>query len=102
MGEVEIKLSRPTSLVLSMFVPKVKATTEHGYLLSGLQGKKLSRQSLSKILIRLTEKYLGAKIGSQIIRVLKSTKFRKQAETNEQLAQELMHSRKQQLQYTKK
>ena len=63
MGQVEIKMSRPTSLVLSMFVPKVKAVTDHGYLLSGLSGKKLSRQSLSKILIRLAEKHLGAKIG---------------------------------------
>ena len=102
MGEVEIKMSRPTSLILSMFVPKVKNTTSHGYLLSNMQGKKLSRSGLSKILIRLTEKHLGSKIGSQIIRVLKSTKFKKDTEKSEQLAKELMHSSKQQLQYAKK
>ena len=102
MGQVEIKMSRPTSLVLSMFVPKVKATTKHGFLLSNMQGNKLSRSGLSKVLIRLTEKHLGSKIGSQIIRVLKSTKFRKEAEKNEDLAKELMHSSKQQLQYSKK
>ena len=102
MGEVEIKMSRATSLVLSMFVPKVKANTTHGYLLTNSTGGKLTRSGLSKILIRLTKKHLGAAIGSQIIRVLKSTKFRKQAETNEKLAQELMHSTKQQLQYSKK
>lgn len=102
MGEVELKLSRATSLVLSMFVPKVKKTTDHGYLLSTLQGNKLSRSGLSKILIRLTEKHLGSKIGSQIIRVLKSTKFRRDTEKSEALAKELMHSTKQQLQYAKK
>ena len=102
MGEVEIKMSRPTSLVLSMFVPKVKANTTHGFLLTNSSGGKLTRSGLSKILIRLTKKHLGAAIGSQIIRVLKSTKFRKQAETNQKLAQELMHSSKQQLQYSKK
>ena len=102
MGEVEIKMSRPTSLILSMFVPKVKNSTKHGYLLSNMQGKKLSRSGLSKVLIRLTEKHLGSKIGSQIIRVLKSTKFKKDTEKSEQLAKELMHSSKQQLQYAKK
>ena len=102
MGEVELKLSRPTSLVLSMFVPKVKEATDHGYLLSNRQGNKLSRSGLSKILIRLTEKHLGSKIGSQIIRVLKATKFRKDTEKSEALAKELMHSSKQQLQYAKK
>ena len=102
MGQVEIKMSRPTSLVLSMFVPKSKQTTKHGFLLSNMAGKKLSRSGLSKVLIRLTNKHLGARIGSQIIRVLKSTKFRKQAEKNEELAKELMHSTKQQLQYSKK
>lgn len=102
MGEVELKLSRPTSLVLSMFVPKVKENTDHGYLLSNQQGKKLSRSGLSKVLIRLTSKHLGAKIGSQIIRVLKATKFRKDTEKSEALAKELMHSSKQQLQYAKK
>ena len=102
MGEVELKLSRPTSLVLSMFVPKVKQSTDHGYLLSNLQGKKLSRSGLSKVLIRLTEKHLGSKIGSQIIRVLKATKFRQDTEKSEALAKELMHSSKQQLQYAKK
>ena len=102
MGEIEIKMSRPTSLVLSMFVPKVKSATSHGYLLSNMQGKKLSRSGLSKVLIRLTEKHLGSKIGSQIIRVLKSTKYKKDTEKSEQLAKELMHSSKQQLQYAKK
>ena len=102
MGQVEIKISRVASLVLSMFAPHVKKTTTHGYLLSNTKGGKLTRSGLSKVLIRLTKKHLGAAIGSQIIRVLKSTKYRKEAEKNEELAKELMHSTRQQLQYSKK
>ena len=102
MGQQEIKISRAASLTLTMFVPNVKNTTSHGYLLSTLQGKKLSRSGLSKILIRLTEKHLGSKIGAQIIRVLKATKFKKQAEANAELAKEMMHGKDQHLQYAKK
>ena len=102
MGEQEIKISRAASLALSSFVPQVKKTTSHGYLLSTLQGNKLSRSGLSKILIRLTEKHLGSKIGAQIIRVLKATKFRKRAEENEALAKEMMHGKEQHIQYSKK
>ena len=102
MGTQEIKISRPASLVLSMFIPKVKKATSHGYLLSNLQGKKLSRSGLSKILIRLTNKYIGSKIGTQIIRVLKATKFKKETEQTAALAKEFMHGKEQHLQYTKK
>jgi hypothetical protein len=102
LGEQEIKVSRAASLALSMFIPHVKKTTTHGYLLSTLQGNKLSRSGLSKILIRLTEKHLGSKIGAQIIRVLKATKFRKQTEANAALAKEMMHGKEQHLQYSKK
>ena len=102
MGEQEIKMSRAASLALTMFIPLVKKVNDHGYLLSTLQGKKLSRSGLSKVLIRLTEKHLGSKIGAQIIRVLKATKFKKQAEDNAALAKEMMHGKDQHLQYAKK
>ena len=102
LGEQEIKISRPASLVLSMFIPKVKSTTTHGYLLSNKQGSKMTRSNLSKILIRLTEKLLNKRIGSQIVRVLKATKHRKAAEDNAALSKEMMHGKEQHLLYAKK
>ena len=102
MGEQEIKISRPASLVLSMFVPKVKETTSHGYLLSNKGGTKMSRSNLSKVLIRLTQKLLNKRIGAQIVRVLKATKYKKSAETNAALSKEMLHNKEQHLLYAKK
>ena len=102
LGEQEIKISRPASLVLSMFIPKVKSATNHGYLLSNKRGSKMTRSNLSKILIRLTEKLLKKRIGSQIVRVLKATKHRKAAEQNAALSKEMMHNKEQHLLYAKK
>ncbi len=102
LGEQEINISRPASLVLSMFIPKVKSATTHGYLLSNKGGSKMTRSNLSKILIRLTEKLLNKRIGSQIVRVLKATKQRKSAEANAALSKEMMHGKEQHLLYAKK
>ena len=102
MGQQNIKLSRAASLVLTMFVPIVKDKTTHGYLLSTKSGKKLSRKGLSNLLSRTTEKYIGKRISAQIIRVLKATKYKKQTEEAAEIAQEMLHSKEQHLQYTKK
>ena len=102
MGQQNIKLSRAASLVLTMFVPLVKAKTSHGFLLSTKGGKKLSRKGLSNLLSRTTEKYIGKRISAQIIRVLKATKFKKQTEEAAELAKEMLHGKEQHLQYTKK
>ena len=102
MGEQTIKVARPAGLALNMFVPKVEKLTDHGFLLSTKGGKKLSRQGLSILLSRTTEKYMGKRISSQIIRVLKATKFRAATEKAAEVAKEMMHSEKQHMQYTKK
>ena len=102
MGEQTIKVARPAALALTMFVPKVEKLTDHGFLLSTKGGKKLSRQGLSILLSRTTEKYMGKRISSQIIRVLKATKFRAATEKAAEVAKEMMHSEKQHMQYTKK
>ena len=102
MGEQTIKIARPASLALTMFVPKVEKLTDHGFLLSTKGGKKLSRQGLSILLSRTTEKYMGKRISSQIIRVLKATKYRAATEKAAAVAKEMMHSEKQHMQYTKK
>ena len=102
MGEQTIKVARPAALALTMFVPKVEKLTDHGFLLSTKGGKKLSRQGLSILLSRTTEKHMGKRISSQIIRVLKATKFRAATEKAAEVAKEMMHSEKQHMQYTKK
>mgnify|MGYP000064744911 CR=1 FL=1 len=83
-------------------IPKVKSATDHGFLLSNKGGSKMTRSNLSKVLIRLTEKLLNKRIGSQIVRVLKATKHRKSAEENAALSKEMMHGKEQHLLYAKK
>ena len=102
LGQQELKISRPAALALTMFVPKVKELTDHGFLLSTKAGKKLSRTGLSLFLSRLTEKYVGKRLSAQIIRVLKATKYRAQTEKSAEIAKEMLHGDRQHLQYAKK
>jgi len=72
-------------------------------LLTNIRGGALSRNGLSKLLTRLTEKLLGNKgFSASLIRVLKSTKHRDILEKSKALADEMMHSEKENLAYSRK
>ena len=102
-GQIDIKMSRPASLALTKVTPWIKELTKHGKLLTNVQGSALSRNGLSKLLTRLTEKLLGKKgFSASLIRVLKSTKHRSMLEQSKALADEMMHSQKQNLAYSRK
>ena len=81
------------------FVPMVKATTTHGFLLSTSKGKKLLRADMLKMITATTEKHLGKKIGVQILRVLKTTQKLKNLDTAHDLQEEMGHSAAMQRQY---
>ena len=103
LGQTEIKISRPASMAISAFIKKRKDTIkDHEYLLVTKQGNKMTRPNLSKVLLRLTEKLLNKRIGAQIARVLKATKYKASAEENAKLSKEMMHNKEQHLQYAKK
>ena len=102
-GEVQIKMSRPVSLAFTKVTPWIKELTKHGKLLTNIRGGALSRNGLSKLLTRLTEKLLGNKgFSASLIRVLKSTKHRDILEKSKALADEMMHSAKENLAYSRK
>ena len=101
-GEQQLKMSRAASLVLSRFVPLVKKLTTHGQLLTSQTGSALSRNGLSKLLTRLTQKLLGKRgFSAGLIRVLKATKHRDQIEASIRLQEEMGHGAKQQFQYSR-
>ena len=75
------------------------AKLKHSYLLSTSQGNQLQRWDLLKLISKTTEKYIGKKIGIQILRVLKTTDKLKDIETAHELQQELGHSAEMQRQY---
>ena len=101
-GQQEIKMSRPVSLALSKVVPWIKKLTSHGKLLSNISGRPLTRNGLSKLLTRLTSKLLGRQgFSASLIRVLKSTKYKKELEKSKELSDEMLHSQKQSYQYSR-
>ena len=102
-GTTTLKMSRSASMVLTKLVPIVKAVTTHGYLLSNSTGDRLTRNGLSKLLTRLTERLLGNKgFSATMIRVLKATKHAKTLEKSSELAKEMMHSQEQNYKYSRK
>jgi hypothetical protein len=96
-------MSRPASLALTKFVSLAKGLVKHNKLLSNIRGEPLSRNGLSKLLTRLTQKLLGKKgFSASLIRVLKASKYRKELETTKALADEMMHDPKQSYLYSRK
>ena len=96
-------MNRSASIALSKVVPWIKDLTTHGKLLTNKVGGPLSRNGLSKLLTRLTEKLLGRKgFSASLIRVLKATKFRKELEAAKGLSEEMLHTQKQNFEYSRK
>ena len=102
MGDRTFKLNSANQRLLNLFIPAVKRLTEHGYLLTNKTGTKMSRQVLSKTLMRITQKHIGKRFSSQLLRILFAMKSRDIIETAKEVSDKLMHSVEQTLQYAKK
>ena len=69
-GPIELTVDPEVGAAFDKFVPMVKAAKlKHSYLLSTSQGNQLQRWDLLKLISKTTEKYIGKKIGIQILRV---------------------------------
>ena len=75
------------------------AKLKHSYLLSTSRGDRLQRQDMLKLITATTERYIGKKIGVQILRVLKTTSKAKDLDTATELQHEMGHSAEMQKQY---
>ena len=99
-GIIEFVVDDAVSAAFSKFVPMVKAAKlKHNYLLSTSRGAQLQRQDMLKLISTTTERYLGKKIGVQILRVLKTTSKMKDLDTATELQHEMGHSAKTQREY---
>ena len=98
-GAIELDLDAAVAKAFDTFVPMARARKNHQYLLSTSRGARLLRQDMLKLFTRTTEKYLGKKIGIQILRVLKTTSKMKDIEESVQLQEEMGHSASMQQQY---
>ena len=100
MGTLQITLNAQLSKALSTYLPKIPST--HGYFLSLRNGNKMSKQSLSKLLLRLTQSLLNKRIGVRLIRVLKTSESAAQISKAKELQNELGHSAETQKGYVRK
>jgi hypothetical protein len=102
-GAIDFRLARPVSDALGLFLPMVRANTDHGFLLSTKRGRnKLSRKDMLILLRTTTEDRIGKRLGVQMIRVLKTTEHLKSIEDASELQRELGHGPEMQRRYVSK
>jgi hypothetical protein len=102
LGKRTFKLNSRNQRLLNKFIPAVRENTDHGFLLTNRKGQQMSRQVLSKTLMRITRQRIGKSFSTQLLRILYAMKNRGIIESAKQVSDKLMHSAEQSLQYAKK
>ena len=99
-GAIDLKLDDDVSKALNQFLPYVRAKTDHGYLLSTKRyGNRMRRVDMMKMIRETTERYLGKRIGIQMIRVLKTTSHLEGLDEAAGLRAEMAHGPQMQWKY---
>ena len=102
LGTKTFKLNLQNQRLLNKFIPAVQRMTKHGFLLSNRKGEKMSKQVLSKTLMRITKARIGKSFSTQLLRILYAMKNRGIIESAKEVSEKLMHSQEQSLHYAKK
>jgi len=102
LGTKTFKLNLQNQRLLNKFIPAVQKLTTHGFLLSNRKGEKMSKQVLSKTLMRITKERIGKSFSTQLLRILYAMRNRDVIESAKEVSEKLMHSQEQSLQYAKK
>lgn len=99
-GAIDLVLHEDVHRALERFLPYVRAKTNHGYLLSTKRyGNRMRRIDMMKMIRQTTERYLGKRIGIQMLRVMKTTSHLKELDEAASLRQEMGHSAAMQFKY---
>ena len=102
-GAIDIDLHEDVSKALNQVLPYVRAKTNHGYLLSTKRyGNRMRRVDMMKMIRETTERYLGKRIGIQMLRVLKTTAHLKGLDEAAGLRAEMAHGPQMQWKYVSK
>ena len=102
LGPKVFKLNVANNRLLNKFVPAVQRITTHGFLLTNSSGGKMSKQVLSKRLMKITKQRINKAFSVQLIRILFAMSNRGVLETSKEVSEKLMHSAKTSLEYAKK
>jgi hypothetical protein len=102
-GPREIILSKKNSRLLKQFLAfRDKCKITHDLLFSLKSGKPMTKSAFSQGLIGLTQKLLGQRVGTRLIRVLFATSNREEIEKASDVTNKLLHSSEQTKQYIRK
>ena len=102
-GAIDLQLATDVQKGLAKFLPYVRAKTNHGYLLSTKRSaSKMDRRDMMLMIRNLTEERLGKRLGTQMIRVLRTTDSAEAINEAAKLRRELGHSARTQFQYVSK
>jgi len=102
-GAIDLQLDDDVQKGLQKFLPYVRAKTNHGYLLTTKRsGSKMDRRDMLLMIRNLTELRLGKRLGTQMIRVLRTTDSAEAINEAAELRRELGHSARTQFQYVAK
>ena len=104
LGPREITVSRAGSMAITKFLNMRNKVIDHDMLLSNKNGTPMSKSAFGKSLQNTTEKLLGKRIGSRIIRIVFSSdpSNRKTIEKAAEISNKLLHTAKQTAQYIRK
>ena len=102
LGEKTIKLSRGLTTQLRKFLKFREGVVENDFFLNTLQGKKMTRSTLGKMLMRNTKKILNKAVGSRVIRLLAATNEAESISKVNELSNKLLHTTAQTKQYVRK
>jgi len=102
LGSKTFRFGAGNQRLLNKFIPAVKKITKHGFLLTNKKGGAMSKQVLSKTLMKITKRRIGKGFSTQLLRILYAMKNRDVIESAKQVSEKLMHSQDQSLLYAKK
>jgi flagellar biosynthesis regulator FlbT len=102
LGSKTFRFGPGNQRLLNKFIPAVKKITKHGFLLTNKKGGAMSKQVLSKTLMKITKRRIGKGFSTQLLRILYAMKNRDVIESAKQVSEKLMHSQDQSLLYAKK
>jgi hypothetical protein len=102
-GPREILLGKKNSRLLKQFLAyRDRCDIKHDFLFSLKNGKPMTKSAFSQGLIGLTQKLLGKRVGTRLIRVLFATQNRAEIEKAAEVTNKLLHTSEQTKQYIRK
>ena len=102
LGEKVFRLNTRNNRLLNKFNIAREHLVDHDFLLTNKNKTKMTKQVLSKTLMRITKNRIGKSFSTQLIRILYAMKNRDIIESAKEVSEKLLHNAKQSFQYAKK